>query len=135
MRRFLLAIALVLPLSFTTMPAFAEPSATLAPADRYFGRLKMSILGIRNSLRDLDAKVAADPTAAEDVFHKASLVEDCLRDWQAHFPADPWIPKYAYALARLYARIDSKDAKERRDAAFDWLDEKYPDSPEAALPR
>src|SRR5579885_1361744 len=53
MKRIVLALALAL--SFAA-PAFAEPSANLAPADRYFGRLKMSILGVRNSIKDLSAR-------------------------------------------------------------------------------
>jgi hypothetical protein len=31
-------------------PSFATTTSILAPADHYFGRLPMSILGIRNSL-------------------------------------------------------------------------------------
>src|SRR6202165_3064910 len=87
-------VALALAVSFSA-PAFAEPSANLAPADRYFGRLKMSILGVRNSLRDLAARADAHPEDAEHIFDKAVLVEDALRDWHAHFPRDPWIPSYA----------------------------------------
>ena len=33
----------------------------VAPADEYFGRLKMSILGIRNTIRDMGLKADADP--------------------------------------------------------------------------
>ena len=60
MKRTLLALALAL--SFVA-PAIAAPTANLAPADRYFGRLKMSILGVRNSLKDLSERAVAQVIA------------------------------------------------------------------------
>ena len=53
---------------------------------------------------------------------------DALRDWQAHFPRDPWIPKYAYALAELYGKLDMDDAQTRKDETLDWLAASYPQS-------
>lgn len=127
-------LALLLATSFAA-PALAQPTASLAPADRYFGRLKMSILGVRNSLRDLAARADEHPEDAEHVFDKAVLVEDALHDWQAHFPRDPWIPKYAYALAQLYGKLDLDDARVRRNDTLDWLIATYPESEYAQLPR
>jgi hypothetical protein len=132
MKRVLLA--LVLALSFAA-PVFAEPTANLAPADRYFGRLKMSILGVRNSLKDLSARADAHPEDAEHIFDKTVLVEDALRDWHAHFPRDPWIPKFAYSLAQLYGKLDSDDARVRRNDTLDWLVATFPESEYAMLPR
>ena len=132
MKRIVLALALAL--SFAA-PAFAVPSAYLAPADRYFGRLKMSILGVRNSLTDLSARADAHPEDAEHIFDKAVLVEDALHDWQKHFPRDPWIPKYAYSLAQLYGKLDLDDARVRKNDTLDWLTATYPESQYAMLPR
>ena len=127
-------VALALAVTFST-PAFADSTANLAPADRYFGRLKMSILGVRNSLRDLAARADAHPEDAEHIFDKAVLVEDALRDWHAHFPRDPWIPRYAYSLAQLYGKLDTDDARGRRHDTLDWLAATYPNSQYAQLPR
>ncbi|MDB5093068.1 MAG: hypothetical protein JWO85_1169 [Candidatus Eremiobacteraeota bacterium] len=127
-------LALLLAASFAA-PALANPISNLAPADRYFGRLKMSILGVRNSLHDLSARADAEPEAAEHIFDKAVLVEDALRDWQAQFPRDPWIPKYAYALAELYGKLDMDDAQTRKDETLDWLVAEYPRSEYALQPR
>lgn len=132
MRRIL--VALVLALSFAT-PAFAQPTTDLAPADRYFGRLKMSILGVRNSLKDLSARADAEPDQADHIYDKAVLVEDALHDWQRHFPRDPWIPKYAYALAQLYGKLEMDDARVRKNDTLDWLIATYPESEYAQLPR
>ena len=132
MRRILLALLLALPF---TAPAMADPSSNLAPADRYFGRLKMSILGVRNSLKDLSARADAHPEDAEHVYDKAVLVEDALHDWQKHYPRDPWIPKYAYSLAQLYGKLDFDDARVRKNDTLDWLIATYPESEYAQLSR
>jgi hypothetical protein len=132
MKRIVLAFALAL--SFAA-PAFADSSANLAPADRYFGRLKMSILGVRNQLKDLAARADAHPEDAEHIYDKAVLVEDALHDWQRHFPRDPWIPKYAYSLAQLYGKLDTDDARVRKNDTLDWLIATYPESEYALLPR
>ncbi len=127
-------IALALAVSFAA-PAFAESYSNLAPADRYFGRLKMSILGVRNSIKDLAARADAHPEDAEHIFDKAVLVEDALRDWHAHFPRDPWIPRYTYSLAQLYGKLDMDDARVRRNDTLDWLEATFPSSEYAQLPR
>ena len=132
MRRILLALLLGISCA---APATADSFANLAPADRYFGRLKMSILGVRNSIKDLAARADAHPEDAEHVFDKAVLVEDALRDWHAHFPRDPWIPRYAYSLAQLYGKLDIDDARVRKNDMFEWLVATYPESEYAQLPR
>ena len=137
MRRFLMALAVAVATlsSAAPVPALADPSSSLAPADRYFGRLKMSILGVRNSLKDLSARADAHPEDSEHVYDKAVLVEDALRDWQKHFPRDPWIPKYAFSLAQLYAKLDMDDARVRKNDTLDWLIATYPESEYAQQPR
>jgi hypothetical protein len=126
--------ALALAISFAA-PAFADVNPNLAPADRYFGRLKMSILGVRNSLKDLASRADAHPEDAEHIYDKAVLVEDALRDWHAHFPRDPWIPQYAYTLAQLYGKLDMDDARVRRNDTLDWLVATFPNSQYAQFPR
>ena len=64
-----------------TAPAKAVP-IRVAPADEYFGRMKMSILGIRNQLHDLDLRLHYTPEKSEDVMGSAAFVEDALHDWE-----------------------------------------------------
>ena len=135
MKRMFLAIALALPTVATAVPALATPAANLAPADRYFGRMKMSILGIRNSLSDLSADAAVHPENAQHILDKVAFVDDALHDWQKHFPRDPWIPKYTYTLAQLYGKLGMDEARSRREATLDWLEATYPESEYAQLPR
>jgi hypothetical protein len=116
-------------------PAYARPANDLAPADRYFGQLQMSILGVRNSLKDLSLRVDARPEEASQVFGKTVMVEDALRDWSQKFPNDPWIPKCLYSLAELYRKIDTEDARVRKNDALDWLIASYPTSDYAKMGR
>jgi len=135
MRRTVIVLALALSFGATVAPTLAATTTSLAPADRYFGRLKMSILGIRNSLKDLSERVDLHPEDGQHVYDKAVLVEDALHDWQRQYPHDPWIPRYAYTLAQLYGKVDTDDARTHRDQMLDWLGATYPESEYAQLPR
>jgi hypothetical protein len=134
---FILALAVVASTIPAVLPAqaFAHPTSALAPADRYFGQLQMSILGVRNSLHDLSLRIAARPEEASQVYGKTVLVEDALRDWSQKFPNDPWIPKYLYSLAELYRTIDTEDARVRKNDTLDWLIASYPTSDYAKMGR
>jgi len=74
------------------------PKLKLAPADEYFGPLKMSVLGIRNQIHDLG--ILYEPTydfdhhLAKSIMAKAILAEESLRDWEQKYPADSQLPRY-----------------------------------------
>ena len=104
----------------------------VAPADEYFGRLKMSILGIGNQLHDLDMKVQYTPDKSEDVIGSASMVEDALRDWEHKYPADPWLPKDVFKLTVLYSHIHTDHGHVVATRAMRWLQSRYGKSPYAA---
>jgi hypothetical protein len=137
MKGFMLSLALVASIVPALAPtqAFAQPANQLAPADRYFGQLQMSILGVRNSLHDLALRIAARPEEADQVYGKTVLVEDALHDWSQKFPNDPWLPKYLYSLAELYRKIDTEDARVRKNDTLDWLIASYPTSDYAKMGR
>ncbi len=135
MKHVVLAAALSVICGAAALPSIATTTANLAPADRYFGRLHMSILGIRNSLKDLAALADTHPEQAEHIFDKAVLVEDSLMNWASQFPLDPWIPKFTFSLAQLYGKLDMDEARNRRLLMLDWLSGTYPESQYAQLPR
>jgi len=97
----------------------------VAPADEYFGRLKMSILGIRNQLRDLDARLAFNPEKSEDIIGSASMVEDALRDWERKYPADPWLAKSVFQLEQLYTHCHTDHGQQSASRALRWLLSRY----------
>ena len=135
MKRFCLAVLLAVACATSAAPAFAQPAPGLAPADRYFGRLKMSILGVRNSVVDLSARIAAHPEDAVPVYEQALLVDDALHDWAAQFPNDPWIPRFEHALAELYRKVDTQESRIRMNDTLDWLIATHPKSEYALRPR
>ena len=112
-----------------THVAYAKFTSRVAPADEYFGRLKMSILGIRNELRDLDQRLTFSPDAGPAVLGSAAMVEDAIRDWQAKYPADPWLPRSVYQLTHLYARVHSGDGHLKAVSTLHWLVTRYHSSP------
>src|SRR3974390_12230 len=72
-------------------PAAAADLSQLAPADEYFGRFQLSVLGIANTIRDAAAKLdgGADPAAV--IEGPLEVANDAIADWAARFPHDPWI--------------------------------------------
>ena len=97
----------------------------VAPADEYFGRLKMSILGIRNQLHDLGLRLQYAPDKSEDVLGSAAMVEDAMTDWQHKYPADPWLAKSVYELTELYARVQTPHGHQKATHALHWLLARY----------
>jgi hypothetical protein len=114
----------------TGSPALAAPHShpavlRVAPADEYFGRLKMSILGIRNQLHDLDARLQFSPEKSEDVIGSASMVEDALHDWEHKYPADPWLAKDVFELTQMYSRIHTTHGRQVTAHTLHWLLQRY----------
>ncbi len=103
----------------------ARPVLKVAPADEYFGRLKMSILGIRNQLHDLALRVQYTPDSGEAVLGSATMVEDAVRDWERKYPADPWLAKSVYELTSLYARVHTDRGRDDAQRALQWLLNRY----------
>jgi len=68
-----------------------------APADEYFGEMKISFLGIDNTLRDA-AITAGDHTTDAGVIHKVGFAVDALKDWEKKYPRDPQLAR-SYFLA------------------------------------
>jgi len=131
-----LIVALSLVAATTTAVALPSPASAVqrakrvvckvAPADEYFGRMKMSILGIRNTIKDQGLKIDADPTKEPDTRGAIALTEDAVRDWQRKYPCDSWLPTTLYALEHFYAKIHTEDGVRHVHATYAWLRHAYP---------
>jgi hypothetical protein len=97
-----------------------------APADEYFGQLKLSILGIRNQIHDIGLAYGYNPDIANAAFGKAVMVEDSLRDWERKYPLDPDIARHVYLLSHLYEKFDLVEAHVKALRTQAWLLSKYP---------
>jgi hypothetical protein len=108
--------------------AKAAPKCKVAPADEYFGKLKMSILGIRNTIKDQGLKIDGDPDKAPGTLGAIALTEDAIHDWQRKYPCDGWLPGTLYSLQHFYAKIHTEDGVKHVHATFAWLRRDYPKS-------
>jgi hypothetical protein len=103
----------------------------LAPADEYFGPLKMSILGIRNTTKDLGLRYDVNHDIASQTLASAALTESSIKDWERKYPRDGGIARAVYYLQRLYDKVLTEQGRAKADATAKWLFSKYGRSPQA----
>jgi hypothetical protein len=100
-----------------------------APADEYFGRTKLSPIGVRNELtrigRYLDAGWSGRMT--QDTIY----VVDSLDDWQHQYPRDYELPRLYKRAYDALGRQDTNEAKQARLQVRRTLLVNYPTSTEA----
>lgn len=116
--------ALCLCLCATGAATLAAERSKVAPADEYFGRMKMSVLGIANVLRDTRLR-AADPVRSDSIFGSLAWVEDAIRDWESKYPDDAWIAKDLLALETTYLTAPGERAHDCALRAEAWLRHDY----------
>jgi hypothetical protein len=105
-----------------------------APADEYFGPTHMSILGIRNSIKDTNQwAVGAGEETGHNLLHMLLLTEQAFHDWQRKYPHDTWIPTNGYEMVDDFAKLDAETPNENPHVAAihgidlgNWLDSTYP---------
>ncbi|HEX3465431.1 MAG TPA: hypothetical protein VHS78_15385 [Candidatus Elarobacter sp.] len=103
-----------------------HPKNGPAPADEYFGRLQMSILGVRNKVKDLGLDADIHPDHEKAILGNAVWVEDAMRDWAKKYPFDKWLPRYAYALEQMYEHIPGDEAHRRALRQISYLTAYFP---------
>jgi hypothetical protein len=111
--------------------AFAHPAAAnpvVAPADEYFGRMKLSILGIGNIMHDTKLREAYDPAHAADNYTKLASAEDALEDWAAKYPQDTWLPGKAYYMSHEFWAMNTPDGDRAAERCRALLLSRYAES-------
>jgi hypothetical protein len=76
-----------------------------APADEYFGRYKLSFLGIRNIIRDMNIE-GDSPLALPLQEGRIHEVAGSLADWANRYPRDKWLPGTTASFVRFLERKD-----------------------------
>ena len=104
--------------------AAARMQSRLAPADEYFGRQKMSILGIRNELRTTTLRVHYAPKRAADQLRACDSIENALEDFAAKYRHDNWLPPMIVALEQLYAAMTTHAGHQRYAHFHTWAQRK-----------
>jgi hypothetical protein len=117
----------------------AKPAAAVrpavAPADEYFGRMKLSILGISNTIHDTKLREGFDPVHAATYYDKLSLAEDALEDWSTKYPHDTWLPGKAYYMSHEFWAMNTPDANREAERCRTLLFTHFKTSPYAAKAR
>ncbi|HXW50880.1 MAG TPA: hypothetical protein VEJ41_02725 [Candidatus Acidoferrales bacterium] len=96
-----------------------------APADEYFGRMKLSFLGINNTFRD-QAIRAGDHTTNQTVTGPVGWAEDALRAWQAKYSHDPQLARTYYLAFLVDQKIWLPDFQQRATGYLLALSQKFP---------
>lgn len=103
-------------------PCLSKPSKWLreqcenfnhsAPGDEYFGKMKMSYLGINNTFHD-EAIRAGDYTTDSGIINKVSFADDALQAWAARYPADPELARSYFLAITMYKKIYTQAYQEK----------------------
>jgi hypothetical protein len=96
-------------LLFSLTLAAAPPAD--APADTYFGRLRMSALRIRYEIAQLKSRYDNHKLLPENTSHLAELTEEAYYDWAGRFPKDGWLASTGVNLAHLYEDLPGQPAR------------------------
>lgn len=141
MKRYLAVASVIAALSLPALASAAATEAThahptaaphpahkIAPADEYFGRLKMSILGIANTIKDQGLKYDRQPDSYPSLVSSIRFCEDAIRDWEHKYPGDPWVPKTLFNLEHFYQKVTTDEGRARAKATIMWLIHDFPKS-------
>jgi len=75
-----------------------------APGDEYFGKMKLSYLGINNTFHDETIR-AGDYTTDSNIINKVSFADDALRAWASRYPGDPQLARSYYLAIVMFKKI------------------------------
>jgi hypothetical protein len=97
-----------------------------APADRYFGKLKMSAVRIRYEVMQLRPRYETHKLLPEETLHLAILDEDAFYAWAETYPNDTWLASSGYLLAQLFEELPGSDARSRAIRALTYVKTRFP---------
>lgn len=95
----------------------------------------MSILGVRNKVKDFGVQVDNHPGQSQVVLTSAGYVEDAMRDWAKKYPFDNWLPRYAYALENVYEEMPGPTAHARAVRQLNYIIAYFPQTMYARVGR
>ena len=98
-----------------------------APADEYFGRQKLSNLGMRNIVHDMTIE-GTSPLALPKQIGRMVAIEDALMDWSEKYPSDRWLPGEMYWFARFLQTKQQAFTDDIAIGYFMYLDERFPNA-------
>jgi len=101
--------------------------SAMAPADRYFGRLKLSYITINNTFQHT-AIQAGEYTTDSGIANKVDFAMEALNDWRNQFPRDPHLSR-SYFLGQItLKKIWIKDYQDKAWSYMQYIVTTYPTS-------
>jgi hypothetical protein len=98
-----------------------------APGDEYFGRMKISYLGIDNTAHDVAIEAGAYTTDPR-LISKIEFADDALRAWEHRYPGDPQLARSYFLMVQALRKIYTPDAQQRAWAYMQHIIRVYPAS-------
>jgi len=117
----------------TTSHTHAQPAPKLAPVDEYFGKMKLSPLGINNTIHDTSQHVKYDQANAARYYTGLEWAEDALHDWARKYPQDTWLPGRAYFMSHVFWQMHTAEADAAADRCRQLLFTQFPKSRWASM--
>jgi hypothetical protein len=102
-----------------------ETLKIMAPADAYFGSMKMTYIGMNNTFHDT-AIQSGEHTTDAGIISRVSFAEDALADWAAKYPRDPQLARTYYLAFAVERKIW---VKPNQDRAWEYLNRLVRDFP------
>lgn len=98
-----------------------------APGDEYFGRMKMSYLGIDNTFKDGTIS-AGTYTTDSRLINKLVLADDALARWAAKYPGDPQLARSYYLGVIVFRKVYTQQGQDLAWRYMQLLLHKYPNT-------
>jgi TolA-binding protein len=111
----------------------AKPVSKVAPLDEYFGKMKLSPLGINNTIHDTNLHVNYDKANAGHYYQALAWAEDALKDWAHKYPQDTWLPGRAYYMSHVFWEMHTAEATAAAENCRMLLFKQFPKSRWAAM--
>ena len=96
-----------------------------APGDEYFGRLKISYLGIDNTFKD-GAISAGAYTTDSNLIKKLMFADEALQRWAAKYPNDPQLARSYFLGVQVFRKVYTQHGQDVAWHYIQILVHKYP---------
>jgi hypothetical protein len=125
----------LVPAAAQDMPPVSSSLRGLAPADEYFGRYNLSVLGIANHIRDAGARIDTGSDIRSMLTGPLAFATDAIKAWEQQYPSDPWIAKNLLALEAVYLKVPTDEWFRLASQTEAWLLADFPNTLYAAQGR
>ncbi len=98
-----------------------------APGDEYFGRMKLSYLGINNTFHD-GAIRAGDYTTNSGIISSVNFADEALHQWANRYPRDPELPRTWFLAMRMYRKIYTQEGQQKAFEYMHLIANRYPNT-------